>query len=157
MTQPPAAPPLMALLVRVDDRLCALPLGQVLETLRPLPVTAIEGQPAFVRGVATIRGAATPVLDLAILVLGVSTMPAGRFVTVKVGDRVVALAVGTVLGVRELPAGSTEALPPLLAEVSAELVTALGQLDAELFFVLRAAHLVPDSVWQALESGPAEP
>src|SRR5271155_6034274 len=50
---------------------CALPIGHVVETMRPLPTEPVAGAKAFVRGLALIRGAAVPVIDLA-HVIGVS-------------------------------------------------------------------------------------
>src|SRR5215467_11854932 len=55
------------LLVRVHGSLCALPLGHVQEVLRPLPLQAVPGAPAFVCGVTVIRGGVMPVIDAAVL------------------------------------------------------------------------------------------
>ncbi|MFL5302954.1 MAG: chemotaxis protein CheW, partial [Anaeromyxobacteraceae bacterium] len=52
------------LLVRAGSRLCALPLACVVETLRPLHTSPLAGTPACVSGVAVVRGAPTPVVDL---------------------------------------------------------------------------------------------
>lgn len=136
----------LSLICRVDARLCALPLVHVIETMRPLPVETIVGAPHFVRGLAVIRGAPVPVVDTAEL-LGAPAAPANRFVTVIVGERLVALAVGSVLGVREVLTGSLHQLPPLLHEAGADVVAAIGLLDAELLLVLRGARLLPDNAW----------
>jgi purine-binding chemotaxis protein CheW len=135
---------------RVGARLCALPLEQVVETMRPLPAVPIAGAPAFVRGVSLIRGDSVPVVDAATLVGEPESQPT-RFVTVAVDHRRIALAVDAVLGVRTLPAGTLHDLPPLLHHAETELVTALGELDAELLLVLQCAHLVPEAVWLLLE------
>src|ERR1700733_14675484 len=98
----------MSLLFRVRARLCALPLAHVVETMRPLPVEAMAGAPRCVRGLAIIRGAPIPVVDVAELLgegsvqtdTGTRSQPAARFVAVKVADRGIALAVDGVLGVR---------------------------------------------------------
>ena len=50
-----------ALLVRAGGRLCAVPLPQVVEVVRALPIDAIPGAPAFVRGLTIVRGRAVPV------------------------------------------------------------------------------------------------
>lgn len=78
-----------------------------------------------------------------------------RLITLRAGQRQVALAVEEVLGVRQLPPG--QALPPLLGEASADLVNAIGSLDSELLLVLRSARLVPDALWPALQSAGAAP
>ena len=118
--------------------------------MRPLPVTPFAGSPPFVRGLSMIRGGPIPVVDLGALLGGPDPEKATRFVTLRLDGRFVALAVGSVLGVQDLT-GTMSSLPPLLADASAEAVSTLGVLDAELFFVLEAARLVPDSVWQSLE------
>jgi purine-binding chemotaxis protein CheW len=136
----------LSLICRVGERLCALPLGHVVETMRPLPVEAIAGAPHFVLGLAVIRGVPVPVVDTAEL-LGAPATSVNRFVTVTVGERWVALAVSSVLGVREVATGSLHELPPLLHEASADVVAAIGRLDAELLLVLNATRLLPADAW----------
>ena len=53
-----------SLVCRVATRICALPVGVVIETLRPLPLEPIAGAPAFVTGPAIIRGEPVPVVEL---------------------------------------------------------------------------------------------
>jgi purine-binding chemotaxis protein CheW len=137
------------LLVRVQNLVCALPLANIVETMRPLPIEPIAGVPLFVRGVSIIRGVPTPVVDLG-LVLGTSGGVAGRFVSLRLGDRQVALSVDVVLGVRDLDASTIRELPPLLQEASKDLIDAIGTLDAQVLVVLRAGWELPEGVWQAL-------
>ncbi len=142
----------LSLLCRVRTRLFALPLEHVLETMRPMPVESLAGAPHFVRGLAIIRGVPVPVVDGAQLLSGEESQPS-RFVTVRAGDRRVAVAVDSVLGVRPMPAASLRELPPLLRDARAEVISAIGTLDAELLVVLRSAHLVPEDLWSGLETG----
>jgi len=141
----------LSLVCRVQARLCALPLGHVIETMRPLPTAAIAGAPHFVRGLAVIRGAPVPVLDVASL-LGETDASPGRFVTLTVGVRHVALAVGSVLGVRLIPPGSLRELPPLLHEAGSEVVASIGLLDAELLLVLQSSRLLAADAWEVLDT-----
>ncbi|HEV7559125.1 MAG TPA: chemotaxis protein CheW, partial [Kofleriaceae bacterium] len=120
------------------DRLCALPIADVEETMRPLPIDAMAAMPAFVLGVSIIRGHATPVVDTAMLV-GTTARDRSRFVTLRVGARRVALLVDAVVDVRVLPVGD---LPPLVA--TAEAVASLGVLDRELLVVLDAARVIAE-------------
>jgi purine-binding chemotaxis protein CheW len=131
-----------ALVCRTGGRLCALPLIHVLETLRPLPLEALGEPRPPVLGLARIRGASLPVVDLAAL-LNLPAQTPGRFVTLAVGRRRAALAVGEVLGIRELPAAAAEPLPPLLAEPELACIKALARLDQELLLVLHGARLLP--------------
>ena len=135
----------LSLVCRVEARLCALPLEHAVETMRPLAVEPVVGAPPFVRGLAVVRGEPLPVVDAARL-LGLQEGPIGRFVTVAVGVRRVALAVDAVVGVRRFPPGSLRALPPLLHEAAGDVVDAIGLLDSALLLVLRSARLLPDEV-----------
>jgi purine-binding chemotaxis protein CheW len=143
----------LVLLCRVRRAFAALALEHVVETMRPLPVEPLADAPSFVSGLSIIRGAPTPVVDTGALLGFADDAVPTRFVTVKTGDRIVALAVEGVIDVRELSSESLDALPPLLADAASDVVSAVGTLDAELLVVLRAARAVPDSVWQVLDVG----
>jgi purine-binding chemotaxis protein CheW len=130
---------------------CALPLACVTEVMRPLPVEALGGAPAAVLGLAIVRGRPTAVVDLGRVLGRTQPLEAGRFVAIRVGDRTVALAVEAVLGVRSLPAAEDQ-LPPLLRDSpSSELIAAVGTQAEDLFVVLRASHVVPESLWAVLD------
>jgi purine-binding chemotaxis protein CheW len=140
-----------ALIVTVGTRACAIPVRHVAETMRPLSVEPVAGTPKFIRGVSVIRGTAVPVVDLQLLLEnGESTATFGRFVTVKVGERRVALGVDSVVGLKLLDPTHVGELPPLLRDVDADLIEAIGTSDAVLLVVLRAARIVPDEVWAVL-------
>lgn len=139
-----------ALIVGLKSCVCAVPLTHVIETMRPLPVELISGAPSFVLGVAIIRGIPTPVVDLG-AILGAPGERAGRFVTLRVEEKQVALAVNAVLGVRDFETILTiRVLPPLLQRASKDVVETIGTLDEQVLMVLRAAWELPDEVWQAL-------
>jgi purine-binding chemotaxis protein CheW len=141
-----------SLLCRVRDVFCAIPLEHVEETMRPLPVEPIAGVPAFVRGLAVVRGVPTPVVDAASLLSGVASHPT-RFVTVKTGTRRVVLAVDAVVGIIEIPPDAVDVLPPLFQSNGLDAISAIGVLDADLLLVLRSTRLVPDDVWATIQSG----
>jgi purine-binding chemotaxis protein CheW len=133
-----------ALVCRVASRLCALPLTHIRETMRPLPIEPIAGVQAPVSGVAIIRGEAVPVLDMSRLLVGTEAQPQ-RFVTLRLGDRSVALAVDAVVGLRTIPPEASQELPPLLREADGDVVARIGMLDAELLVVLQDSRLLPDA------------
>ena len=122
--------------------------------MRPLAVEAIAGGPAFVRGLAVVRGVPIPVVDAALLLSGEASHPT-RFVTVKTGRRRIALAVDAVVGVVEIPLGSVDALPLLFQDAGTDAISDVGTLDAELLIVLRSARLIPEAFWATLEAGGA--
>jgi purine-binding chemotaxis protein CheW len=144
------------LVVMVGALACALALHHVAETLRPLPIKPVAGTPSFVCGVSVIRGAPTPVVDLkALLENGENSPSYGRFVTLKLDDRRVAIGVDSVVGLRNLDSAQLGDLPPLLRDVSADLIESFSARDAELLLVLHAARIVPDDVWTTLAAAEA--
>jgi len=114
----------------------------------------MAGAPPYVRGLAIIRGAPVPVVDVARLLgeeaanteVGARVQPSARFVTLKVAERAIALAVDGVVGVRTLAVESLRELPALLRDAEVDAVSSIGTLDSELLLVLRSARLVPQNL-----------
>jgi purine-binding chemotaxis protein CheW len=144
------------LILRVGSRLCAVPLAQVVETMRLLPIKSIAGVPGYVRGLSIIRGEPVPVIDAALL-LGNETAPAARLVTIRTGARIVALAVDAVEGVIEIGAAKRSELPPLMRQAAADTIAEVGMLDAELLLLLRTARILPQSLFDQLAAAEARP
>jgi purine-binding chemotaxis protein CheW len=136
------------LLCRAGAALLALPLADVIETMRGLPVAPIADAPGFVIGVAVIRGAPTPVVDTVALLTG-RAGSAARWVTIRAGARIVALALDAVIGMRAVEPG--ESAPPLLSQAAGDAVAAIGRLDGALLLFLHTARLLPDSVAESVE------
>jgi purine-binding chemotaxis protein CheW len=123
----------------------------VAETLRPLPINPVAGTPGFVRGLSVIRGTPTPVVDLKALLEICENSPSyGRFVALKCDGRRVVIGVDSVVGLRNLDSAQLGELPPLLRDVTTDLIGSFSTLDAQLLLVLRAARIVPDEVWATL-------
>src|SRR5437762_829083 len=94
------------LLVAAGTLRCAIPLVHVVETMRPLALTAVAhlpGVPAHVMGMSAVRGTPLVVVDLAGL-LGQPGVQAARFVVVRAGERRIGLLVNAVLGIVAFPA-----------------------------------------------------
>jgi purine-binding chemotaxis protein CheW len=136
---------------RVGARVIALPIEHVVETMRPLPAEPIAGMPPFVTGVAVVRGVATPVIDAARMTGTVSSVPVGRFVAVRVGERRAVVAVDAVLGIQALPIDSFERLLSQAGAAGSGAIEGIGSLDSELLLVLRCAKIVPAAVWDAID------
>ena len=140
-------------LVRTRHRIYALSLENVVEIMRPLPTAAVPGMPAFLCGLALIRGEPVPVVDLGAFF---DEEPDGdkqqRFVLLKIDRRRAALAVEAVLGVFRLEQSLRQELPPLLQGANADIVTAVSVRDRQILLVLQATQLVPDAVWRELEA-----
>ena len=136
-----------SLAFRAGTLICALPLDQVIETMRPLPTRPLAGTPAFVRGISVLRGVPTPVIDVARL-LGGGRVEAERYIGVLADRGPVALATGPVLGIRDTDARPGEAHPALLGAAGG-LVAGVGTLGSEPLLLLQGMRSVPDEVWEA--------
>jgi purine-binding chemotaxis protein CheW len=144
---------LSVVLVRAGELLCALPLTSVIETLRSPPVMAIAGTPKWVRGVAVIRGATVAVVDLGIMLgSGSAGMTQSRLVTLRVGTRIVGLAVDSIVGVREFERAVLSEVPPMLQQAHPEILAAVGMLDRELLMVLDGSRIITEQELNRLEA-----
>ena len=138
-----------ALILVAGSLRCALPLDEVIETMRPLAVRPLAGTPDFVLGISIMRGVPAPVVDLAALLAG-ERAEVSRFVAVRTDNGPVALAVGSVRGIGSaaaIEAGSTHGA--LLGGPAGRLVTGVGTLDGEPLLLLRSMGQLPDEVWAA--------
>jgi purine-binding chemotaxis protein CheW len=137
------------LLCRAGTMLCALPVEQVLEIMRVLPLEPFAAAPQYVLGLSIIRGAPVPVVDIGLLI-GCAAAQATRLVTVEAGGRTIALAMRSVVGITEFGAAAFEQLSPLLQDAGADAIAAVGARDSELLIFLRASRMVPEQVFDAL-------
>ena len=119
--------------------------------MRPLPVQALAGMPAFVLGLSIVRGRAIPVVDAGALLDASGARAFTRFLVLRVGARRIALAIEKILGTRAIPSASISDLPPLLGGAREETVEAVAAVDEELLLLLRAGRIVPEAAWRALD------
>ncbi|MBS0631943.1 MAG: chemotaxis protein CheW [Verrucomicrobia bacterium] len=146
---------LAVLPVRAGTSIVAIPVPQVSEIMRALPVEPFGGAPRFVAGLAIIRGRPTPVIHLhALLTDGPATPPpaGARFVALRVAERHVALCVDAVLPLRTLDHRQLGTLPPLW-QGGHPPAAALGALDRDLLILLEATRLLPDGWSMPAETG----
>lgn len=132
------------LIARVGTLACAIPVEHVVETMRPLPVEPLGRGPAYVRGLAVIRGVPTIVIDLAVLLGTTSASASARYVLVRTGERVAALLVDAVDSISALSKNDIAALPPLARSAAGDVIGAIGAVDAGLVVVLEAARLLAE-------------
>jgi len=147
------APIAAVLVARAGVHRCALPAQDVVEVMRRLPVRAITARAACIEGLAIIRGQAVPVVSLPRLFDPAATQTTTRFIAVRIGTRLVALAVSEILGMRRLPARQLSVLPPLLGAIEQTAVSGLEVLDHQLLVVLDCARLISDGDWAELATG----
>lgn len=142
------------LISRAGAKLLALALADVIEVMRPLPVSSLDGAPAFVLGAAVVRGGLVPVIDArALLGEPGRSHAASRWISLRLGARRAVLAVDGLLGTRRLGEAALQGVPPLLRGAAAGVAEAVGALDQDLLLVLGAGRLVPEAIWHSLERG----
>jgi purine-binding chemotaxis protein CheW len=154
MTSAPEAS-VSLLTMQAGAHVVGVPAAQVRETMRPLPLEPLTGAPPYVLGLAVIRGKATPVIDVAALLSGEPAAPplhAGRFVTLRVAVRAIALSVDAIIALQAPGRAAFEALPPLWRGSRPPAVAELATVDRELLLVLETARLLPDA-WAGAHAG----
>jgi purine-binding chemotaxis protein CheW len=133
------------LLCRAGRTLFGLPVNQLAEVMRPLPIEHISGMPPILLGLSIIRGLPVPVISAAQL-LSNSDTNAERLVTMMIGGRTIALAVGEVIGIRPIAPELLGTSSRLLQNAAPDAVEAIAALDGELLLLLHAARIVPQSL-----------
>jgi purine-binding chemotaxis protein CheW len=125
-----------------------MPLAHVVEIMRPLPFEPVRGMPPYLRGLSIVRGVPAPVVDAGML-LGTDGV-ASRWVSLRDGERILALGVEAVEGLADLDPESMLEWPSLLSEASAEVISRIGARDTHVLLVLGAARILSESDWRAL-------
>jgi purine-binding chemotaxis protein CheW len=137
--------------------IAAIPISHVLEVLRPLPVNRVAGLPPFVAGLSVIRGHATPVISLSLL-MNQDDGEATRFVLLRLdGARQVALAVSRVMGIAAIDPGALHDTPPLIRNDGNDCIQQIGSLDSHLLLVINSMRLLPAEALEALARHEAPP
>jgi purine-binding chemotaxis protein CheW len=142
------------LVARTRSYAVALPLGKVVETMRPLPIRPVAETPEFLLGLSVIRGAPTPVVDLESFLTG-RPGKYNRFVTLTTRrtqqGRRVALALRSVDGVETISAGAASEKPKLTESARSDAVERLAALDGELALIFDSSKVISAETWQKLE------
>lgn len=138
--------------VRSCAGLFALPIKNILEIMRPQPVQVIADMPSVMKGVAIIRGAPVPVMELSDLLNMKTDQKSSRFILLQAQSGRVALAVEDVVGLHRFQSSLFQILPPLFGTESREIISSIGLMDRQLLFVLETARLIPSDVWNALRA-----
>jgi purine-binding chemotaxis protein CheW len=139
-----------ALVFSVGSQRYALPLADVVEVMRALPLTIPTRLPDGVLGTSLIRGRPTPVVDASQLLSNVPTRGT-RWILMRVGARYVALAVDDIVGTHLVTRAKLSVAPPLLG--GGGLIEAIGLLDTEFVHVLSSIRLLRDLPDESLTYG----
>lgn len=131
------------LLCRTGSHRFAISIEHVVENMRMLPIETVADVPSLVRGLCIIRGEPVAVIDTAVL-FGDQSTPINRLITVRTGQRIIALATESVLGIRSIAPRDLRQLPPIFRD--ADSISSVVAQDEELVFFLRSARIVPDEL-----------
>jgi purine-binding chemotaxis protein CheW len=139
-----------SLVFRSGQHLAAIGLEHVTEVLRPLPVEPLAGVPPYIQGLSVLRGQPVPVIDIGLLLGGdrATGRAVERFVGVRTGAQVSALAVDTVVGIHDVPMDLLHDLSSVTGSVAC---AAVGTVGSEPLLLLQAGRVIPESVWDALQ------
>jgi chemotaxis protein histidine kinase CheA len=134
------------LIYHSGGELLALSLSCVIEIMRPLPIDSSSAQPPFRRGTAIIRGATTPVFDLAVLGRPAGSQPQ-RLISARSGERPCALLVEEVVGIRSLVDVKSAGGVPLLQSLDAPRRIAVDAVTQDLQPLLDHILALPAEAW----------
>jgi purine-binding chemotaxis protein CheW len=95
---------------------CAVPITDVHQIIRDVPVTPVPNVNEHVEGVLNLRGVVVPILDLKHrLGLGVRTLgPRHRLLILEIGGRLVGFSVDAVTGVLEFEESALQPPPDIV-------------------------------------------
>jgi purine-binding chemotaxis protein CheW len=141
------------LLCRIRTHLCGLPVEQVIETMRPMPIRSLADSPPYILGLSVIRGNGVPVIDGGRLFKDAADPAHTSLILLKVGSRQVGLMVEQVVGIGHLPDGLATGLTPLARQTCPEVVQSLSLLEGDLVYLLQTARLITEPVWRQLARG----
>lgn len=139
------------LLLALDDRRFALPIGAVRETVPAVAVTPLAGAPGVVEGVIDVRGTATPVLDLRAR-FGLPPRPVSpdqHLVLALAGERPVALRVDRALDV--VAAGDAATTPAGAGDPAMRHLAGVVHLDDGLVLIADLAAFLAQGEAEALD------
>jgi len=140
----------LVLLVQAGTRNIAIPLGDIVETLRPLAVDPLQTSLGYLAGVSVVRGEPVPVVDLAALLQPGAKGGQGRWVVLKGKPSSVVLSVDRIVGLKRLDRAQMKEVPPLLREFHTDLARAIVLQDAHCTTLIDASR-IPERVPSAPE------
>lgn len=134
----------------------ALPVANVREIVRIMPITPLPNAPRLIEGVIDLRGAVVPVLDLAKMLgrgVGQSVLSA-RIVVLEVEELIFGLWVSTATDVLTLKRVELEEVPVLASQTGYDVVhKVIRRPDREPIMVLSLENMI--SAVQRSSSGEA--
>ena len=122
-----------------------VPINQVREIVRLVPITPVPRAPQFIEGVVNLRGQILAVIDLAKR-LNLASAPRSdktRIIVVEVEDNTVGMIVDEVAEVLRLSTESIDSTPELITtEVHQKYLKGVGKLGERLLILIELAEVL---------------
>ncbi len=139
----------------LDQLEFGVPVEQVwrVESMAEQTVTRVPRAPAFLEGVANVRGQIIPTLDLKKrfeLPVG-QRPPKARLLIVHMQDQRVGLIVDTVSDIVWVPSAQVEPPPPMVAQISGVFVQGVARQDQRLLIILNLGETLDPRERRALK------
>jgi purine-binding chemotaxis protein CheW len=146
---------LQLVIFSLDQLEFGVPVEQVwrVESMAEQTVTRVPRAPAFLEGVANVRGQIIPTLDLKTrfeLPAG-QRPPKARLLIVHMQDQHVGLIVDTVSDIIWVPSAQVEPPPPMVAQISGVFVQGVARQDQRLLIILNLSETLDPRERQALK------
>lgn len=133
----------------VDGQLYAFQIEQIQEIVILNQVTQTPQVPTFIEGVANLRGAIIPIINLRML-FGLARKPIDgetRTIVVNVGEKTIGCRVDSVTQVIRIPEESVQPAPDAVTADGASYVFGFAKLDDRLLILLDIDELLnPESL-----------
>jgi purine-binding chemotaxis protein CheW len=129
---------IQSILFQMGNEYYGLPISQVKEIIKPLPITRFPKSPPYVEGVIDLRGKILPIINLRIL-FGLQPLPItedSRFVDVQLGNLSIGIIVDSVSEVVRISRQQIEPAPPIVAGVEGKYLTGIARVEDRLILLL---------------------
>ncbi len=120
----------------ISDQTFGIPIGRVVEIIKPQKVFSIPGLPDFLSGVMSVRGAIIPLIDLR---KRFCTDPSGkkeRVIVVRFGREKTGFLVDEIREILALSQGEVSPPPSFFKGFRTEYITGLGRKDDSVIILL---------------------
>ncbi|MCF8567478.1 chemotaxis protein CheW [Alicyclobacillus tolerans] len=128
-------------------------IQQIQSIERTLPLSKVPGTLAFIKGVANLRGAVVPILDLRerFAISPETTEQEERILVADLNGIVLGFLVDSVLDVQSLSTESIEAPPVVVGGIQAEFLYGLARTDDTVLVLLNLLRIVNEAEERQLQ------
>lgn len=128
----------------LQNEVYGVPISKVREIIKPMTLTNVPRQPAYVAGILSLRGAIVPVFSLS-LRLGLEqgeTQRSTRIVVFEDGEELLGFYVDEVREVVRMPVHAVEPPPQWRGAEHQDVIRGVGRVDSQMIILLEFDTLV---------------